>query len=261
MLGMHWGQEWVPASEVKIADYRDTIYPKWLDDCRAMLGNLHELLNAHVGPPTVWFSIKNSGTRAGKDVLITISARGNFLIMPTKPIDPDGKEKLRAKDVTLPAPPAPPHGKWEIKHPYAGFLNHPGLLEAARLSSPGSGPRMLDAMLVGPPRFELHDPNRFYFKPDEPEEPVVSFSLKCQQWRHSMPAEEFGLEIRFYQDAGVLAGLLECRVHAENLADPSTMPVPVRIAIEEADTYERALKLVERRIRNALVDRFSAGAE
>jgi hypothetical protein len=254
LLTMRWGQAWLPASEVEIADYRDTKYPNWLNDCQAMLGNLHELLNADVGSPTVWFSIENKGTRPGKDVLVTLSASGNFLIMPTKRIDPDDEEKPRAKVVALPAPPAPPHGKWVINQPYAGFLNHPGLLEAAGRSSLGYRTGVMDAALGGLPRIELPDPNRFYFRPHRPKEPVVSFSRECEQWRHSMPAEEFGLEIRFDQDADSIAGLLECRVHAENLTDPSTMSVPVQIAIEEADTHERAVKLVERRIRNALAD-------
>jgi hypothetical protein len=254
LLAMRWGQAWVHASEAEIADYRDTKYPKWLNDCQAMLGNLHELFNAEVGSPTVWFSVENKGTRPGNDVLVTIRASGSFLIMPTKPIDPDDEEKPRAKVVALPAPPAPPHDKWEIKQPFAGFPNHLGLLETARESSLGYRTGMTGAVLGGLPRIEPPDPNRFYFKPRRPKEPVMSFSRECEQWRHSMPAEESGLEIRFDQDAGSIAGLLECRVHAENLTDPSTMSVPVRIAIEEADTYERAVQLVERRIRNALAD-------
>lgn len=254
LLAMHWGQAWIPASEAEITDYRDTKYPKWLDDCQAMLNNLHELLNAKVGSPAVWFSIENKGTRPGKDVLVTISASGNFLIIPTKHIDPDGEEKPRAEAVALPAPPVPPYGNWKIKQSYAGFLNYPGLLEATRQSSLGYRAEMMGAVLGELTHIELPDPNRFYFKPHRPKEAVVSFSRECKQWRHSMPPEEFGLEIRFKQDVDGIAGLLVCQVHAENLTNHSTVSVPVRITIEGADTYERAVELVERRIRNALAD-------
>ena len=95
------------------------------------------------------------------------------------------------------------------------------------------------------PKYHAPDPSYFYLTGRHPEAPVTSFSRECQQWRHSIPAEEVGVEIYFDATSGGGEGLLECEVHAENLSTPGTMKVPTQIVVTQANTFERASELVE----------------
>lgn len=249
LAAARWGQEFVPATDEKIVDYRDTAYPKWLDSCHTLFGSLHEKINAEVGWPTVWFSIKNEGTRPGKDVLVTITTAGGVLIKPPKRIDPDDK-KAKPKAIALPAPPVPPRGEWRQKT-FGALHDYSRMLEIERRALGQGSPMdsVLRGLQVNLP--EPFDPNWFYLKTDRPKKPVTTFSRHCQQWRHSIPAEDIGVELFFDRNAESVAGLLECQVHAENLVEPSIVKVPIRIVIQPADTYQSGTKLVEKRVREA----------
>jgi len=94
-----------------------------------------------------------------------------------------------------------------------------------------------------PPR---RDPNAFYYKGGRPMMPATSFSLECDQWRHSLGDEQFFGEIFFDREADdEVRGALACAIHAENLSDPVTKTVPVTITITRASTRDRAEALIE----------------
>jgi len=89
------------------------------------------------------------------------------------------------------------------------------------------------------------DPNAFFYKPHRPMFPGPEFSLECEQWRHGVEPERFWGEIHFDADRDEIAGALECRIHAENLADVVMLVVPVRISVRRVRSYGAAKNLVD----------------
>ena len=81
--------------------------------------------------------------------------------------------------------------------------------------------------------------------------PAASFSLECDQWRHSLDDEYFSGEIFLDQGTDEIRGALECLIHAENLSDPAIKTVPVKITITQASGRDHAEALVERLISRA----------
>jgi hypothetical protein len=75
--------------------------------------------------------------------------------------------------------------------------------------------------------------------------PGAEFSLECEQWRHGVEPESFRGEIHFDTDGAEIAGALECRIHAENLSDLTTVVVPVRINVRRVRSYDAAKNLVD----------------
>ena len=232
-------EEFVPASEQEITKYQAD-YPKWLTDCDKMLRGLNELLESRQPAPTLHFWASNRGTRPGRDVLVTIQRKGDFLICPPpeQSDDADGEE---SGPLELPRPPTAPRGRWQ-RETY-GFLGD-GLPDATAAYSRS----ISDAILAGLPRHRERDPNAFYWKPRKPVAPSASFSLECQQWRHAIDPEGFSAQIYAAATVGTLKGAVECCIHAENLSDPTIKRVPVRITIKQADTYEIAERLVRARL-------------
>src|SRR5689334_17753251 len=92
------------------------------------------------------------------------------------------------------------------------------------------------------------DPNAFYWKPQKPVAPANSFSLECQQWRHAADPESFSAEIYSDATAGMLTGIIQCRIQAENLSEPVIKGVPVAIRIKKVPTFAIAQELVRARI-------------
>jgi hypothetical protein len=89
------------------------------------------------------------------------------------------------------------------------------------------------------------DPSAFYWKPKRPATPQSSFSLECGQWRHATGDEFFDGWIYVRENAKAISGALECRIHAENLSEPASKQVPVRIEIKRVSIYDRGVNLVE----------------
>lgn len=239
----------VPASQEDIAAYRDDQYPRWLESCRSVLAGYHNALNAVVWPPMFYFAAANQGTRPAKDALITIEAEGNFLVMP--PPSENGSESegdgADGGPPVLPRPPAPPLGRWQSQYEntFGAFR------DLARAQSNWfQPPRGLDiqslALGVRDVRPFRRDPNAFYYKPDRSKTPQPSFSLECAQWRHgSDDWERFSGEIHFAETVDQVAGVLECRIHAENLSDLAVHRVPLRISVSSSSVFERAETLVQ----------------
>lgn len=233
-LGMAavYGMEEVykPASEKKIARYRDKKYPAWIKECKDILSTLHGALQRKVGPPSFCFVATNKGTRPGKDILVDIKAEGNFLICPPQIKDEENSDEEKETELRRPLPPKPPRGRW-VSRSY-----RPVSADVHAYPRP----------LILPPitRNERHDPNAFYYK-YRPTKPGESFSLECEQWRHGIGDEYFDGQIHFRRDTNEIRGVIEFQIHAENLSSPVKKVVAVRITVKRVSSRDHARTLIE----------------
>ena len=219
-----------PPSEEKIAEYRDKKYPAWIEDCENIFSNLHVALKRKAGPLSFRFVAVNKGTRPGKDALVDIKAKGNFLICP--PRIEDEKISDEETELSLPPPPEPPRGKWTSQ---LDRLNR--ILRSASIYPRSS----YTSQLIKPNK--RRDPNAFYYK-HRPTMPVESFSLECEQWRHGIAEECFEGEIFADSDQDEIQGAIKCEIHAENLSSPAKKIIPVRITVKRESTKDYAANLV-----------------
>lgn len=243
-------QIFVPATDEQIVSYRAK-HTQWLQSCAQTLRSLHDTLNFQSGPPSFCFVAVNDGVRPGKDALITIEAKGNFLIVPPPyrasenedEENSDSDAKQQSRSIALPRPPTPPRGVWRNEYMTAFEALH-GNLDGLGSIIPDRG------FLIEPFR---RDPNSFYYKPDRPKMPQSSFSLECEQWRHGADPEAFSGEIYFPPDEAAVAGALECEIHAENLSEIAKLCVPVRIIVNAVSVLVRAEMLVQALIKTSPV--------
>ena len=222
----------IPASEKEKAEYTNKQYPKWLKSCKDFLSQYHTTLNRSFGQTSFYFDAVNEGTRPGKDVLVTIEAKGSFLIIPP-PYQNEDDIDDEIKAAALPLPPTPPRDKWR-RQSLLGMNFLPGFTERS----------MMPDMSVFKP-FK-RDPNAFYYKPERHTVPQISFSLECDQWRHDPENwERFSGEIHISMNEEKIEGALECRIHAENLSESEILLVPVRITVSSVSVLKRAELLVQ----------------
>ncbi len=245
----------VPASDEEIVMYTDESYPNWIQQCDKLLRDLHNLMQHEAGPPTFRFAAINSGSRPGKDVLVTLTAKGDFEVCAPEPRNDGDADKetqgTRARRrIGLPVPPKPPLGEWITS--FGGCIAprvdpHDYLKGVQQAVDPHGILRGSDyrSGLVLPkvPSFR-RDPNSFYYKPERPTIPVSSFSFECEQWRHNLQPEMFSGEIYFSNETNVVQGALECTIHAENLSDPLKITIKVIIEVSSVNLRQRAINLV-----------------
>ena len=237
-----------PPKDEEIAKYRNRDYPAWVRQCRKMLSDLHEELQREAGHPNFTFAVTNEGTRPGNDSLVVIEAMGNFWICPPPykgEFEEDTEEKL-----ALPRPPRPPRGP-QAPNTRGAALGIGRIAETMNLLQGTANPFNAGSLYLPPPIGPCdprRDPNGFYYKPRRPSEPVESFALECEQWRHSTGQEQFPGEIFFDTELGEIRGALSCAVHAENLSAPVRAQFPVRITVRKVPFYEQARILVEKLI-------------
>ena len=233
-----------PPKDEDIAKYRDREYPNWIRQCRKVLSELHQELQREAGRPMFEFAVTNEGTRPGNDALVAIEATGNFKICPPPyrdEVDEDPEEEL-----ALPRPPRPPVGPKAANSLGATF----GITRSAETANLIR--RIMNPLHTQPIHFPLptmpheqrRDPNGFFYKPGRPSEPGESFSLECEQWRHSTGQELFLGEISFDTETSEIRGALRCEVHAANLSSPVIRQFPVRINVKRVCSNERAQELV-----------------
>ena len=246
-------QVFVPATDEEITAYREK-HSQWLKSCADILRDYHLTLNHQFGPLAFCFVAVNDGVRPGKDALITIEAKGNFLIMPPpyKADEDDDEENTDAENparsIELPRPPTPPRGTWRNEHMTAFDALHRTLGDFGSV-----GGRydigLLERSLMMPSLHNIRplhrDPNSFFYKPERPMQPAPSFDLECEQWRHGNEEQGFPGEIHFMRDEVSVAGALECEIHAENLSASALLRVPVRITVTQVSVSERAELLVQ----------------
>ena len=210
-------KQYITPSKDEIERY-ESEYSAWLRNCESLLSILHEKLT-EINAPSFHFAATNRGSRPGRDVLLEIMAKGPFLVRP--PIE------VERPEAALPPPPKPPKGR-RTSLSEALLFPHRGLYE------PGFPLKSIT---------QRRDPNAFYYKPFCPEEPVRSFSLECEQWRHGGQVEGFFGHIFFNAESGQRNGALECVIQAENLSDPVRTVIPFRFDIERASTKKEAIAL------------------
>ena len=237
-----------PPKDEDIAKYRDQDYPNWTSQCRMILSDLHKELQRQVGQPTFEIAVTNEGTRPGNDALVVVNATGNFKICPP-PYKGESDEDSEG-ELALPRPPRPPVGP-KAPSPSHGITGLSGIIRPFGLFQRTTSPFNFGPIHLPPPigpSERRRDPNEFFYKPDIPSEPGESFSLECEQWRHSRGPELFIGEIFFGTEQEEVRGLLRCEVHAENLSAPVSEQFPVRVAIRRVTSKERARELVQKLI-------------
>jgi hypothetical protein len=244
-------QVFVPATDEEIAAYHAK-HPQWLKSCADILRDYHLTLNHQSGPLAFCFVAVNDGVRPGKDALITIEAKGDFLIMPPPykasedEDEEDADAENPARSIELPRPPTPPRGTWRNEHMTAFDALHRTLGDFGSVGRGLHDIGLLERSLMSPHIRPLRrDPNAFFYKPERPMQPAPSFNLECEQWRHGNEEQGFPGEIYFARDEINIAGALECEIHAENLSASALLRVPVRITVTQVSVSERAELLVQ----------------
>ena len=113
-----------PSSQQEIDEYAKSAYPEWLERCEEALRHLHAALEHNQKPVGFSFSATNEGSYPGKHVLVTITARGNFLVRPPRDsddVDEEMDSESSTQGLSLTAPPRPPEGRWCLpKNPLFG---------------------------------------------------------------------------------------------------------------------------------------------
>lgn len=239
---------YTPATDEAIAKYMDQDYPKWIEDCKEFLLELHDSLQTQTPQPSFSFVATNEGTRPGSDALINIISEGNLKICPP-PTQFNDEAQDKDKDViSFPEPPKPPKGTWRVSAPSWDQI----IASQSAFQNMFSRFRDPQTLRIHAPTVALpghanspRDPNEFYYKPNHPWNPVESFSLECEQWRHRAGEEYFTVHLFFDLDKENIRGSLTCEIHAENLSAPVKMVVPVKILVKRLKALEYASGLIE----------------
>ncbi|MGB9366215.1 MAG: PIN domain-containing protein [Xanthobacteraceae bacterium] len=233
-----------PATDEQIAAYQDDEYPKWLDRCEKFLLGLHTVLQRRAGPPRFRFVARNVGSRPARDALVTVEAKGDFEIRPPPYKSEREREAEEARNLLeLPPPPKEPHGVWEKQRGFYRSLSEElATRRVAGLMGPGTDLFPIHSLTAPIAR---RDPNGFFYKPDRSRIPTSQFSLECEQWRHEVSPEVFAGEFHYDTEEETIAGMLECRIHAENLSTPASLKVPVRLTIKRIDLIGTARSIVD----------------
>ena len=236
-FGLLGKEVYAPAKDEAILNYTTKEYPSWIERCKSVFSNLHNMLQRQEGP-VFRFGATNEGIRPGKNVLVIISSRGDVKIRPPQ-MEGEYSVANGEMNLQLAEPPAAPQGNWESVwgslHAF-GKEPHSALSLHDRLSTP-------DMLLGSADR--TRDPDEFYFKPGRPIEFVESFALECEQWRHGLGEEFFDGEMHVNGDRDEIAGALECEIHAENLSTPNKSIIPVRITVRRVSVRDYAFELVD----------------
>lgn len=202
-------------------------YDEWTSECKEVLEDLHVAMQYREERPALSLHVTNAGACPGADVLVTISTEGNFkLCIPRNdqfdPMDAEAERRL-----SLPPPPKPR-----------------GILDALDTSTYLHPSAFLDARgyFTPPPR----NPNKLYYWPESPVEPVASIARECQQWRHKSAAKVFMVEVFVADVASDVEGAIKCRIEAGNLSDPIEQTFPLRIAVQPISSNDAATDVIDR---------------
>ena len=241
-------QAFVPATDDAITEYRDVMYPQWLESCEKILRHYHLFLQGGTPALTFTFVAVNHGTRPAADALLTVTAKGNFQVKPPSIDDDDDgvdTEDDDEKEGLLREPPVAPRGIWRS----TSGVDFRKMEKLAR--SVANASHNLNAInnyrsLTGAARSTgRNDPNAFYYKPNRSAVPLDAFAVECEQWRHDDEEECFVGEIHFQREHNDIAGALVCHIQAGNLSTSKKMTIPVRIRTERVSAFKKAQQMVE----------------
>ena len=232
---------YTPAPDEVIASYLNEDYPKWIKECEGIFVALHETLQKEKLRLVLSFVATNFGTRPAKDVLVQFEAKGAVKVCVPFEDDEKDHEEEAVTSLRLPSPPREPRGRWKPAQSSSNLLgaNIPNIASALSrgLLFPQSilGPEL--AFSVGALDSQ-RDPNAFYYKTSRPRDPVESFSLECEQWRHGTDEKHFDVQVSADLAEDDIRGAVECSIHAENLSAPFRLVIPVRITIKRVSPRE-----------------------
>ena len=238
---------YTPASPDVIQSYEDNEYPVWIEECENTFARLHQILQRTQELKCLLFVANNFGNRPAKDVLVEIEARGAVRVNALfEDEDNDDSEDLKG-ELRLPTPPLPPRGRWDTVTSTIGNLAT-GLREFERTFPSESLYNAMDIdpdmFLSGEPSTPRRDPNAFYYKSSPPNDPVQSFRLECEQWRHGTGDEYFEVAVSCDTMEGKNYGAVECSLHAENISTPIKLVVPVEVTVKRVRVMQVAEKLI-----------------
>ena len=244
-------ETYTPASDEAIAHYLNEAYPEWLTECESTFLALHSTLQREIRLPFLTFVANNCGTRPAKDVLLQFEAKGDVWVSVPLGEDENNGEEGTVTSSRLPSPPRPPHGEWKSAPSSVSLLGaHIPAVSSFLTDNLGHPPFITRpglALPVGASAQRL-DPNEFYYKPSRPMEPVESFSLQCEQWRHDIGDHKYLVtltQVSANLSEDNVKGAIECSIHAENLSAPHRLIIPVRITIKRVSARNHAERLIE----------------
>lgn len=106
-----------PPSDEDIRSYQDAAYPHWIDNCRAILSELHVGRDEIEAPIILQWSMSNDGTRPASQVRVQFEAQGPLAIrrLPEKDDEADEEDADEGQAASVgrtlpkfPQPPTPP---------------------------------------------------------------------------------------------------------------------------------------------------------
>lgn len=140
--------------ESEILNYRDVAYPRWIDQCRAILAKLHEGRDEIEGPVVLRWAMANEGTRPASQVRVEFEAKGPLALqrlVEDEDVDETSEKGSQSSVAAVPRfpsapqPPAfqqhvttasPPPAKRPLSHlPNASLLKASGLFDARTANS------------------------------------------------------------------------------------------------------------------------------
>lgn len=103
-----WGEtrtvEYSAPPEDEIANYRDNLYPKWLDDCRGVLRDVHVGRDVPAPPLVLRWSMSNDGSRPAERVRMEFEVSGPLALHRPRSSRDDDKNGKQPRSPPSPEP-------------------------------------------------------------------------------------------------------------------------------------------------------------
>jgi hypothetical protein len=207
-----------PPSTKEIYHYRDTKYPKWLEQLRTSLQDLHNKLNAVENVGILAFTLRNEGTAPAEQVIVDFTCEG-FSFAPMDWLKSD--LKIAALSEILPKRPTRP--------------------KVRRFNVVPLAPPVLNDRFVSP--IGRRDQYEFYPREGEGEQMGRTVSFECEEFRHQHDPQQLMLGVIPGRQLGS-HGVVHVRVGARNLRAPVLHDQPIAFNYRDGDTLQVAEMLI-----------------
>ena len=84
------------------------------------------------------------------------------------------------------------------------------------------------------------DPFGFYWKQSCPKEPMVRWTLTCEEFRHQVEQKEFKIRVNLKPASRRKSGMISIRVSASNIRVPIESRIDIKVTESEGDTFNVA---------------------
>ena len=220
-----------PPTKEAINRYQFEEYPEWLDLCKTILKNIHNI-EQRLNLPAITVVINNVGTRPANDALCVFESRGDLQILsPSIQEDIDDMKEM----TRIPTPPQVPSGNWR---------SIPDMISGAIAGAPLQIPNLGGTQFFDDDFPARRDPNSFYYKEGRSKKPVDTYELECEQWRHNSGEFEFEVLLNVDNFNQLTRGAIEIQVHAENLSSPIIKTLPVTIEVNQVSLEDTVQKMI-----------------